>query len=89
MEILIRKLSSQEIDDFRIKSWPIWTKEISEFDWHYDLVEDCLLLEGSVLISYGKGKSVTIKAGDYVTFPAGLSCHWIVTEAVRKHYRFR
>jgi len=31
---------------------------------------------------------VEIEAGDYVIFPAGMSCTWDVTEAIDKHYNF-
>jgi len=89
MEILVRKLSDQEIADEEISSWPVWTKEISEFDWYYDAVEDCLLLEGEVEVTTTDGRIVHITAGDFVTFPQGLSCRWKVLVSVRKHYRFR
>jgi uncharacterized cupin superfamily protein len=29
-----------------------------------------------------------IKAGDFVTFPAGMDCVWDVKEAIHKHYNF-
>lgn len=34
------------------------------------------------------GRPVTFGKGDFVTFPAGLSCTWDVTEAVQKHFMF-
>lgn len=87
MEIKIEKLTEQEIEKKGIKSWPIWTKEISEFDWYYDCNEQCLFLEGHVIVETPNG-NVEIKKGDFVTFPAGLSCRWKVLEPVRKHYNF-
>lgn len=75
--------------DYRVYSWPMWTKEVSEFDWQYDATEDCLLLQGVVEVTTAKGFTVTIHAGDFVTFPQGLSCRWKVLEPVKKHYRFR
>lgn len=89
MEILVCKLSEQEIADNRIRSWPVWTKEVSEFDWYYEATEDCLFLEGEVEVSTFDGRITCIVAGDYVTFPQGLSCRWKVIVPVRKHYRFR
>jgi len=32
-------------------NWPIWTKEISEFPWHYSEQETCYLLEGDVIVT--------------------------------------
>ena len=88
MEILIKVLSEQEIENLRVYSWPIWTKEVSEFDWSYDATEECYLLKGLVEVTTAKGEAVTIKAGEFVTFPQGLSCRWKVIEPVKKHYRF-
>lgn len=70
------------------KSWPIWSCEVSDFPWTYDSRETCYLLEGEVVITPDAGQPVTIKAGDLVAFPAGLSCRWNVLKAVRKHYQF-
>ncbi len=89
MDILVRRLSDKEATDYQIASWPVWTKEISEFDWYYNSIEDCYLLEGEVEVSTSDGKVTLITAGDYVTFPQGLSCRWKVISPVRKHYRFR
>ncbi|MCB2181245.1 MAG: cupin domain-containing protein [Desulfobulbaceae bacterium] len=71
-----------------IKNWPIWTCEVSEFPWTYDAKETCLILEGEVIVTPDDGQGVSIKAGDLVTFPAGMSCHWKVTKPIRKHYQF-
>ena len=71
-----------------IASWPIWSCDISEFPWTYDSRETCYLLEGEVVVTPDGGRPVTIKAGDLVVFPAGMSCRWNVLKAVRKHYRF-
>ena len=71
-----------------IREWPIWACEASEFPWHYDQRETCLLLEGDVTVTPESGAPVRIKAGDLVEFPAGLTCRWSVHQAVRKHYQF-
>jgi len=71
----------------RVKTWDIWTKDPSTFDWHYDEPEMCYFLAGDVTVKTAEG-DVPIKAGDLVTFPRGLSCTWVVKGAVRKHYRF-
>ena len=33
------------------REWPIWASEVSEFPWHYDQRETCLLLEGEVTVT--------------------------------------
>lgn len=88
MEITIEKLDEDTIGARGIRSWPIWEKEISRFDWYYDQIEECLLLEGKVVVETGEG-SVEFGKGDFVTFPRGLNCIWDIKEAVRKHYNFR
>jgi uncharacterized protein len=88
MEITIEKLNEQEIEKRNIRKWPIWEKEISEFDWFYDSQEQCLFLEGKVTIKTDSGNEYHIVEGDFVTFPQGLSCVWKVIEPVRKHYQF-
>jgi len=70
-----------------VKSWPIWEKEASRFDWHYDSVEECYVLEGDVTVETPDG-NVEIGPGDFVTFPAGLDCVWDIRKPVRKHYNF-
>ena len=78
----------EQIDKLGVKSWPIWTKEISEFPWTYTEPETCLLLEGDVTVTPDGGTPVKIKKGDLVTFPSGMACTWKVNAPVRKHYRF-
>ena len=71
-----------------VERWSIWSKEASEFPWHYDETETCYLLEGDVVVTPDGGEPVRFGKGDLVTFPAGMSCTWQIREAVRKHYRF-
>jgi uncharacterized cupin superfamily protein len=72
----------------KVKTWPIWTKEASQFPWTYDEAETCYLLEGEVVVTPDGGAPVSFGAGDLVTFPSGMSCTWNIRKAVRKHYRF-
>ena len=88
-EITVEKLSEEQKKDMGISSWPIWTKEVSRFDWSYDSIEECYILEGSVTVETKDGDKVSFGAGDFVTFPKGLSCVWDIKEAVRKHYNFK
>ncbi len=86
-KIIIKKLSESEINDRKIKSWAIWEKEISRFNWQYEGDEECLFLEGAVTIETPEGK-LNIGKGDFVTFKDGLKCTWDIKEPVKKHYRF-
>lgn len=87
MKIEVKKLNDDEIEQMGIRTWPIWTKEISTFDWYYDSQEMCLFLEGKVIVKTDDGE-ISIGKGDFVTFPEGLKCVWNVIEPVRKHYHF-
>ena len=87
MSIKINKLTESEIAKKEIKSWPIWTCDVSEFDWEYGEKESCLLLEGEVEVR-SDIESVNFSAGDFVVFPKGLKCRWKVIKPVRKHYTF-
>jgi uncharacterized cupin superfamily protein len=85
-EIKVEKLTDEQLDKMGVWGWPVWGKEASRFDWHYDHREQCYLLEGRVTVE-AEGQKVTFGAGDFVTFPAGLTCVWEIHEPVRKHYK--
>ncbi len=76
------------LDEWGVKHWPIWEKEISTCPWSYDAQEVCYLLEGEVVVTPDGGEPVNIGVGDLVTFPAGMSCTWEIRKPVRKHYNF-
>lgn len=88
MQIVVQKLNEEQLKDFGVYNWSIWTKEVSSFDWFYDSTEECYILEGEVEVHYGNSEKVCFSAGDFVTFPKGLACKWIISKSVRKHYRF-
>lgn len=88
MEVEVRKLNEQEVDKAGIKNWPIWEKEESVFDWHYDKEEVCYFLEGDVDVELPGGKKIKVEKGDLAVFPKGLSCKWHINKKVRKHYSF-
>lgn len=70
-------------------SWPTWGCGVSKFPWTYGESECCYVLKGKVTVTpTDDRKPVTFGQGDFVTFPAGMSCTWDVTEAVQKHYNF-
>lgn len=90
MKIRIESNPSQTtLDALGALNWPIWEREVSEFPWTYDADELCYILEGEVAVSQNNRQTVTLKAGDLVTFPAGMSCRWNITQPIRKHYTFR
>jgi uncharacterized cupin superfamily protein len=86
-DVVIRKLNPAEIKKRGISSWPIWEKEVSTFDWHYDESEECLILEGEFQVKTDE-TVYNVKAGDFVTFSKGLQCVWDIKKPVRKHYKF-
>ncbi len=80
--------SDVRLQQLGVKSWPIWTKEVSEFPWEYDEQEVCFFLAGEVVVTADDGVQAHFGKGDLVTFPVGLKCTWKVIQPVRKHYRF-
>jgi hypothetical protein len=89
MNIEIKKPDQKVLKKEGVFSWPVWEKEVSRFDWSYDSVEECYLLEGKVVVETDDGKTVEFGKGDFVTFPKGLSCTWDVKSPVKKHYNFK
>lgn len=87
-EIKVEKMPKEKLDKMGVFSWPIWEKDVSRFDWHYDSKEMCYILEGNVTVETKDGRKVTFAAGDFVTFPKGLGCVWDIKKPVRKHYNF-
>jgi uncharacterized cupin superfamily protein len=89
MKIEIKKPKKEDIEKTEVTSWPIWEKEVSRFDWFYDSVEECYLLEGEVVVEKEDGERVEFGKGDFVTFPKGLKCVWDIKVPVKKHYHFK
>jgi hypothetical protein len=85
MNILIEQLDDDQLDELGVFNWPVWEKEESKFDWYYDSQERCYILEGSVDI-ITEFEQVTLRPGDFVTFPKGLECVWDINSTIRKHY---
>jgi len=86
--VKVEKLSQDELQQKGVFDWPMWEKEVSEFPWSYDQIEECYILEDQVTITPASGEPVTFGVGDFVTFPKGLNCTWKITSPVKKHYRF-
>jgi uncharacterized protein len=87
MKVAVEKATPEKVRGLGAEAWPIWTCDVSEFDWSYDEKETCWLLEGDVEVVTPDGR-VSFGGGDLVVFPRGLSCRWVVKKAVKKHYKF-
>lgn len=80
-------MTMEQAEKDGINSWPIWTCNVSEFDWEYSDKESCYLLEGLVEVKT-EWETVNFGKGDFVVFPKGLKCVWKVSSPVKKHYQF-
>ncbi|MDB4444588.1 cupin domain-containing protein, partial [bacterium] len=83
MKIEIKKPKKEDMEKEGVMSWPIWEKEVSRFDWFYDSIEECYLLEGQVVVETEDGETVEFGKGDFVTFPKGLTCIWDIKVPVK------
>lgn len=85
MRIEIDQLELEELEELDVFSWPVWENDEEKFEWYYDKTEQCYIVSGEATI-VSEFESVTIKTGDFVTFPAGLECVWDIQSFIRKHY---
>jgi len=86
---VVKNPSKEFLDQKGVFNWGTWGCGVSNFPWTYDQTESCYLLAGQVTVTPTDGrKPATFGKGDFVTFPAGMSCTWDVTEAVQKHFMF-
>ncbi len=88
MQILFeRNPAPGKLEVWGVYDWPLWNKDVSEFEWTYKVDEACYLLDGHIIVTPTEGEPMEFFAGDYITFPAGLTCRWQILEEVNKHYR--
>jgi hypothetical protein len=87
MKIEVTQYTQEELEEEGVFDWPVWEHDEDKFDWYYDQTELCYIIEGEVTITT-EFESVTIQAGDFVTFPKGLECVWDIHYSVKKHYSF-
>lgn len=86
---VVKNPSKDFLESKGVFSWGTWGCEASTFPWTYSDNESCYLLKGQVTVTPTDGrKPATFGKGDFVTFPAGMSCTWDVSEAVHKHFMF-
>ncbi len=85
MKIEVEQLENEELEELGVENWPVWEHDEDKFEWFYDKTEQCYIVEGEATI-VSEFESITIKAGDFVTFPAGLECIWDIDSAIKKHY---
>jgi uncharacterized cupin superfamily protein len=86
--ITVEKPTEDKLSVLKVRTWPVWEKEVSEFTWEYDSKETCYLLEGEVTVTPEDGIPVSFGKGDLVVFPEGLKCTWKVKSPVKKHFKF-
>ena len=70
------------------KSWPVWEKEPSSFDWDYEQKEVFYILEGEAQVTMPKGQVHHLKGNDLVTIEKCGTVQWQITKLIRKHYVF-
>ena len=80
--------TEKELEKLGVKTWGIWEKEPSKFDWYYDSTETFYVLEGEADVETKAGDKISFKEGDMVTFPQGIDCTWNIKRKIRKHYKF-
>eukprot|EP01082_Thalassiosira_pseudonana_P014968 g13436.t1 g13436 contig8:678611-679129(-) len=86
---VVEQPSEEFLNEKGVFYWGTWGCPASKFPWTYSESESCYLLAGKVTVTPTDGrKAATFGKGDFVTFPAGMSCTWDVSEAVEKHYMF-
>jgi len=78
--------SPMKLEAMYVESWPVWSKEVSTFEWTYERKETAYILAGEAVVTPKDGEPVTIRARDLVNFAKGLECTWEIRVPVRKHY---
>ena len=90
----VEKATPELKAELGVNSWGVWSTEGSPRYKTgvrsplkvYDGNELSFLISGSVEITPEDGEPVLVSAGDFVTFPSGFRCYWLVKEVVTKHY---
>ncbi len=67
----------------------VWDCTAGKFNWEYTWDEFVMILEGEAIITPSGGKAVTLRAGDFCYFPAGLKMEWHIPKYVKKTFVIR
>ncbi len=86
MQITVETIHTSEAEARGILAWPVSSRDVSRYTWHYDATEICYIAEGRARIETEDG-NVEVEKGDLITLPAGLQCAWVIQERLVKHYR--
>ena len=86
---IVQQADAAFLEQKGVFRWGTWGCDVGSFPWSYGDNESCYLLAGKVTVTPTDGRpAVTFGKGDFVTFPAGMSCQWDVKEPVQKHFTF-
>ncbi len=89
MELLVeRSIDDERKQELGLENWPVWSREVSKFDWSYSSTETGFLIKGELILHLSGKKTVELSAGDLVQFPAGLDCSWEILADLEKFYSF-
>jgi uncharacterized protein len=73
---------SESADRF---AWTVvWECTRGRFNWHYDLDETMLILEGSIILESDTLPPTRYSAGDVILFRRGAHARWYVEDYVKK-----
>ncbi|KAJ8467810.1 hypothetical protein OPV22_030362 [Ensete ventricosum] len=86
-----KNIPQRRLEELGINSWLKWGCPPGRYPIKFEAEETCYLVKGKVEV-YFMGSSgsecMEISGGDFVTFPKGLSCIWVVSAPVDKYYKF-
>lgn len=80
--------TSAQSDDAKVTQG-VWDCTAGKFNWEYTWDEFVMILEGEAIVTALGGKPVTLRAGDFCYFPAGLKMEWYIPEYVKKTFVIR
>lgn len=67
------------------RAWTVvWQCSAGKFNWHYDLDETILILDGSIVIEADGMPAARYEPGDVIFFKEGAHAVWHVENTVRK-----
>ena len=85
MKISVDNYSEEGLEEEGVCEWTVRKWDDEKLDWYYEETELCYIVEGEAVIAT-EFEPVTVRAGDFVTFPKGLECVWDVESELIMHY---